>query len=287
MKRLAVLIPVKLARSLADQVSDAGIAAIDTSEAEEAGKVWLSVYCEDADVEVLLARCQPIATALARRLGVSPLPQFEVRDVPDDWQTRWTLSLEPARLVPNLVLIAEGVDYRAEPGERVLRLEAGLFFGFGEHATTQMMSRWLADHCEGKTVVDVGCGTGVLSFVAAHVGASRVFGVDIDRPSVESAQRNAAYNGFGELCTFSTEPIQGVERSFDLVVANIDAGTLCLLASALVGVLAPGGGLALTGVLEEQAQSVQDAFEALGLGLEVAEEREGWVLLASHAHWHH
>src|SRR5690606_2514021 len=130
-------------------------------------------------------------------------------------------------------------------------------------------------------VIDVGAGTGVLSFVAAFAGAKSVFGIDIDIPSVESAQRNAVNNGWQELCTFCSEGLDAVREQFEIVLANIDAKTLTLLAGELVRVLGPNGRIALTGVLVEQAATVREAFGKAGLLVEVCVERDGWVLLTN------
>jgi ribosomal protein L11 methyltransferase len=205
-----------------------------------------------------------------------------VRDVRSDWETHWALQLAPAHLAAGLVLVAKGVVYEAAPGERVLSLEPGLFFGFGEHPTTQLICAWIAEHCAGKKVIDVGCGTGVLSLVAAHAGAASVLGIDIDVPSVESAKRNAQSNGWEATCRFSSDHLERVQERFEVVLANIDAGTLSAMGGDLARVLSPGGKLALTGVLDEQTSGLRDRFAELGVPLCVSAERQGWVLLTNH-----
>jgi ribosomal protein L11 methyltransferase len=281
-KQLKALVPVRLATPVTTIVSEAGVAAVDTSaQPDEEGRVWVTAYCEDAETLALRKRCQAELAKLARRMGVAPVPKFEIEAVRADWATSWTLVLPPARLAPGLVLIAEGVDYEAVEGERVLRLEAGLYFGFGEHPTTQLISGWITEFCPQRRVLDVGCGTGVLAFVAAFARATSVFGVDIDVPSVESAQRNAAKNGLNELCEFSGDALETVSGQYEVVLANIDAKTLTLLAGQLCRVLAAGGLVALTGVLEEQAAGVVEAFGRAGVAVRVIAEREGWVLLTN------
>jgi ribosomal protein L11 methyltransferase len=282
-KLLKVLVPARMASSLTTLLSEvAAAAAVDTgAEPDDQGRVWVTVYCADDQAAQMRKRCEPALTELARRLGVTPAPKFEVGDVRADWETSWTQLLPPARLVPGLVLVAEGVDYEAAAGERVLRLEPGLYFGFGEHPTTQLISEWVSDHCRDKRVLDVGCGTGVLAFVAAFARAKAVVGIDIDAPSVQGAQRNAAKNGWQGVCTFSADALQQVSGQFDVVLANIDAKTLTLLAPELCRVMAPGGQVALTGVLDEQAAAVRDAFAAAGTQVSVLASREGWVLLTN------
>lgn len=282
MKQLRALVPARLATSLTSLIEEAGALAVDTSaEPDLQGRVWITAYCEEASAPALRRRCQLGLDELAQRWSVEPTPNFESQDVRADWETSWTQVLPPARLTPGLVLIADGVAFQPAAGERVVRLEPGLFFGFGEHPTTQLISEWISEHCANKRVLDVGCGTGVLAFVAAFAGARSVLGIDIDAPSVESAQRNAVRNGWQDACTFSMDALERVSTEFDVVLANIDAKTLTLVARDLCRVLAPGGRVALTGVLEEQAASVRHALASSGVTVEVGSRRQGWVLLAN------
>lgn len=282
MKQLKALVPTRLAAPLASLMSEAGASAVDTAtEADAHGRLLVTAYCEAARARGIAKRCQNELSELARRAKLGDTPKVEISDVSADWETSWTQVLPPARLAPALVLVPEGVAYQAAPGERVIRLEPGLYFGFGEHPTTQLISEWIGRSCLGASVLDVGCGTGVLSFVAAFAGAASVFGIDIDGPSVASAQRNASNNGWAEVCTFASDPLQDVERRFGVVLANIDARTLTSLAEHLCRVLAPGGRLALTGVLEEQVEGVCSALSAAGVPVEVSAVDSGWALLTN------
>lgn len=282
MKLLRVSVPNSWANALSDHLLSIGAQAVDTStEGAERGWVWVTAYVEEASARAVRGRGQTHLDAAARRAGTSPAPRLVSQAVRADWQTSWTQTLAPAKLVTGLVLVADGVAYEAAPGERVLRLEPGLFFGFGEHPTTQLIGEWLGRYAAGKSVLDVGCGTGVLAFVAAHVGAREVFGIDIDVPSVASARRNAFSNGWEGVCTFASDALQSVQAQFEVVVANIEGLTLGELAAELVRVLAQRGCMALTGLLVEQADDVRAAFAESGLRLEVVGERDGWVLLAN------
>lgn len=282
MKQLKVHVPARLSSPLARLAEEGGAAAVDTSvERDAQGRVWVTAYCEDAAAPSLGRRLRAELAELTRKLRLSEVPRVFVEDVRADWQTSWTQTLAPARIAPGLVLVAEGVECALLPGERLLRLEPGLYFGFGEHPTTQLISEWILEHCPERTVIDVGAGTGVLSFVAAFAGAKSVFGIDIDLPSVESAQRNAVNNGWQALCTFSSDGLEAVSGHYEVVLANIDAKTLTLLAADLIRVLGPNGRIALTGVLVEQAATVTEAFEKVGLSVDVCAERDGWVLLTN------
>lgn len=282
MKRLKVLVPSAWVAGLTEALFAAGAQAVDTStEGADAGKAWVTAYVEDAVAHAVRGRGQAYVNAAARRSGSAAPPRLVSEAVAADWQTSWTQVLPPARLAAGLVLVADGVAYEAAPGERVLRLEPGLFFGFGEHPTTQLMSAWLERYAARRSVLDVGCGTGVLAFVAAHVGARAVLGIDIDVPSVASARRNAVANGWDRVCSFASDPLGAIAARFDVVVANIEGLTLGALASELARTLGEGGLMALTGLLVEQADDVRAALAAAGVELDVVGEREGWVLLAN------
>lgn len=281
-RQLTALVPPQMSQGLASELLTLGAQAVDVSPVEgDTRDVRVISYWSASELVNNQRRAQAACRQLAQRLRIHPIPRLEVRKIRPDWETSWALALPPARLTRDLTLVAEGVAYEGAAGERVLRLEPGLYFGFGEHPTTQLIGAWIGQHCVGKTVLDVGCGTGVLAFIALHVGASRVLGVDIDVPSVESARRNADKNGFAPPnCTFSTQALAEVTETFDVVVANIDARTLGHLAPDLLRVCKPGARLALTGVLLEQAAELQARFEELGSPVEVVGERDGWVLLS-------
>lgn len=283
MKQLKIDIPRGLISKLDDRLLDVGALAVDIAPPDEADTAGVSVtvYLESSALEAVLAclgkQLKPLPTAEQQRV----VRDIVVVDVDDSWQSRWSDGLEPVMLVPGLVLVPDGVIYEVRRGERVMVLEKCLVFGFGEHPTTRMISGWLAPRAAHKTVLDVGCGSGVLAFVAAHHMATSAVGIDIDPLSVASATRNAERNGWQGTCTFESTPIDRVSKRFDVVVANVDSLTLERLSGQIAGTLAPNGAIAVTGVLEEQAQAVIDSFVAYDVRLRVCECSDGWVLLTN------
>jgi ribosomal protein L11 methyltransferase len=235
-------------------------------------------------------RSRPALARLGRALGAALRTlrietPVAVRPAPPrvaHWDTEWAHHLRPVRLSRSLTLVPTTWAGPVEPGGRALHLEPAMAFGFGEHPTTRLAARAIERACAGRrgaSLLDVGTGSGVLSIVAAASGAGRVVGLDVDPIAVRAARGNAARNGVGALCRFSTRPVAKVRRRFDLVVANIDAATLDALAPSLVRVLAPRGVMLLTGLLDEQRRAVVTRYREAGMSVTRSAREGEWVLV--------
>jgi len=158
-----------------------------------------------------------------------------------------------------------------------LKLDPGLAFGTGSHPTTRLCLRWLESNLvPGQSVLDYGCGSGILAIAAARMGARDVHGVDVDPQAIDASRANAVLNGVDAV--FATAE-QLRPRRFDVVVANILANPLVLLAPLLAGRVVPGGRIVLSGVLEDQAEAVISAYEPwFDIAIHAADD--GWVALA-------
>lgn len=209
-----------------------------------------------------------------------------LRDVPDeDWVRLTQSQFGPIQVGERIWIIpswhAGDPDLPSpEPGDSdVVRIELdpGLAFGTGSHPTTHLCLEWLA-RClpKGSTVLDYGCGSGILAIAAAMLGAGRVDAVDIDEQAVQSTRYNARNNQV-EVHAWLPDGLQ--EGCFDVVVANILSNPLKVLAPMLANRVAPGGRLVLSGVLERQADEVAAAYRPW-LELEVWKALDGWVCLA-------
>ncbi|WP_374675946.1 50S ribosomal protein L11 methyltransferase [Ideonella sp.] len=164
-----------------------------------------------------------------------------------------------------------------EAAERVIRLDPGLAFGTGTHPTTRMCLRWIAAHAaqlQAARVLDYGCGSGILAIGAALHGATEVDGVDIDPAAVEATRANAAANGV-RLTAGLADTAQG---TYAVVLANILATPLKLLAPLLCSHVAPGGHLVLAGILERQAEELRAAY-APWCAIDVLDSEDGWILM--------
>lgn len=164
----------------------------------------------------------------------------------------------------------------------VLRIDPGTAFGTGAHPTTRLCLSWLDRNLEpGASVLDFGCGSGILSICAALLGAGRVRGVDIDPQAVAASRDNARRNGVAALYTSPEEFALDANDRFDLVMANILANPLIVLAPTLVRRMRAGGRILLSGILERQADDVIAAYREAdpGLLLRRWEQDEGWIAL--------
>lgn len=203
-----------------------------------------------------------------------------IANVPDqDWVRLTQSQFEPVAITPDFWVVPSW-HQPPEQARKVIRLDPGLAFGTGTHPTTRMCLRWLAQHakpgCPWERVLDYGCGSGILAIGAALYGAKDVIGVDIDPAAVISTHSNAQANGV-TLAAGQPDLAQG---QFDVVVANILATPLKLLAPLLFSLVQPGGHLVLAGILKRQAEDLQ-AIYAEHLTLTVSDEEDGWILMTA------
>lgn len=216
-----------------------------------------------------------IADAL-EEAGVDETAHVELQDVAEqDWVRLTQSQFDPIRINDRLWIVPSW--HEAPDATAInLALDPGMAFGTGSHPTTHLCLDWLCDRIAGgESVLDYGCGSGILGLAAARLGAARVLGVDIDPHALAAAADNAQRNGVSLDLRSSGEPLA---ECFDLVVANILTNPLCVLAPLLSGRIAAGGHMALSGVLESQAEQVITAY-APYVPLQVGAVREGWVRL--------
>ncbi len=229
----------------------------------------VALFAPDADLPA-------IAAASAAAAGLTDTPPFEVTAVAEqDWVRLTQSQFEPIRINDRLWIVP---SWHAAPDPAAINLELdpGLAFGTGSHPTTHLCLDWLCGHMHaGASVLDYGCGSGILAIAAAKLGAGHVAGVDIDENALVSAADNAKRNGVTIQLLHSNQPL---DASFDIVVANILTNPLCVLAPLLAARTRAGGRIALSGILAPQADQVAAVYRPF-FELDVRAEREGWVLL--------
>lgn len=192
-----------------------------------------------------------------------------------DWVRLTQSQFAPVEITPEFWIVPTWHEPPAQAKE-VIRLDPGLAFGTGTHPTTRMCLRWIAGHGAAGRVLDYGCGSGILAIGAAKFGATEVIAVDIDQAAVDSTVLNAQANQV-ELSAGLPEAAQG---EFDVVLANILATPLKVLAPLLRAHVKAGGHLVLAGILERQADELKAAY-APYCALSVADTEDGWILMTA------
>ena len=238
---------------------------------------WLRSHLIALFVDEALARDAAKLLALQPFFENSTL--LNINAVPEqDWVRLTQSQFEPVPITPTFWVVPSWHEPPAG-AQWVLRLDPGLAFGTGTHPTTRMCLKWIAQHPpKGQRVLDYGCGSGILAIGAAMLGAASVDAVDIDPDAVTAAQANALANQV-DLNLGLPEVAVGV---YPLVVANILAAPLKVLAPLLCSHVETGGSLLLAGILERQTMDIQAAYQPY-MNLQVADTQEGWVLMRGQA----
>ncbi len=242
--------------ALSQRWSDSRIAALFEGDAspDELEALWNSLRAEATD-----------------SLGV-----HEFRVVPEtDWVRATQAQFEPIEITPKLWIVPTWCE-PPNPAVINLRVDPGLAFGTGTHPTTRLCLQWLSGlDLVGRKVLDYGCGSGILAMAAAALGATDVLGVDIDPQAVATARDNTGANNLAVRYAVSDDAFTD---QYDIVVANILAGPLTVLAPAICAHVKSGGQLALAGILTPQIERIQNAY-APWIAMTVSAERDGWVLM--------
>ncbi|MDO6765481.1 50S ribosomal protein L11 methyltransferase [Agarivorans sp. 1_MG-2023] len=179
-----------------------------------------------------------------------------------DWEREWMKDFHPMQFGKRLWICPSWTDV-PDPSAVNVMLDPGLAFGTGTHPTTALCLKWLDQlDLSGKTVVDFGCGSGILAIAAIKLGAERVVGIDIDPQAILASRDNAERNGVADKLELYLPKDQPTDFKADIVVANILAGPLKELAEVILAYLKPQGLIALSGILEEQSSTVVDAYQS-------------------------
>jgi len=221
------------------------------------------------------AAAAEVAEALGhlQAFGLRPIGELRTRVIHEaDWAEAWKAFFPVLRVGRRLVIRPTWRRHRARPGDVVLALDPGMAFGTGLHPTTRLCLAALEPLDEGgrlaeASVLDVGCGSGILAIAALRLGAASALGVDTDPIAVESTLANARKNRLARRLRARTGSLPTGAGPFDVVLANLIAGVLVPLAPALRDELRPGGTLVASGIFVDRVADVRDAFESAGLSV--------------------
>lgn len=197
-----------------------------------------------------------------------------------DWERAWMENFHPMQFGEHLWIVPRDRQPPADAVDPVVVfLDPGLAFGSGTHPTTALCLQWLdSQDITGKRLVDFGCGSGILAIAALKLGAGSALGIDHDPQALIASEQNAQENGVADRLSL-TESDAPVGAQADIVIANILASILIDLAEQIGSLVRPGGQIALSGILAEQATAVMAAYSG-SFELETPREQEGWVLIA-------
>jgi ribosomal protein L11 methyltransferase len=201
----------------------------------------------------------------------------------DDWADEWKKYYKVCKISDRITIKPTWEEYVPAPGEKVIELDPGMAFGTGTHPTTALSIRFLEKYLtSGDRVIDVGCGSGVLSIVAGKLGAEHVLALDLDPLAVEKTKENVAANHLTDIVhAREGDLLKGVSQTADLVVANILAEIIVKLVHDLPRVLKPGGVFIASGIIEEKAKWVETSLIDVGLELLETKHQDGWVAISA------
>lgn len=284
--QLSVVTDEHTAPELSDFFSELGAVSVTYSDAEDEPvyepaidqtQIWsntrvTALFELDADPDVL-------QTLVVNQFIGQPLRQWVAEVIQDQaWERAWMEHFQPMQFAGRLWVCPTGQEVQDE-GQVCMTLDPGLAFGTGTHPTTALCLEWLAGQdLRNKVMIDYGCGSGILAVAALLMGAEHAHGVDIDPQALTATEYNAEKNRVLERISYYL-PEQFSVTGADIVVANILAKPLIELSAVIAALVKPGGRLILSGILNEQAQAVAEAYRAQGLTVAEPVSQEDWCRL--------
>ena len=282
----------KDAEALGDELMETGSVSVTFQDSHDTPvfeplpgetRLWgdtdvIGLYDAETDMKLVIAQLEN--SPLLAPGFVHKIEQIEDKD----WEREWMDNLHPMRFGQRLWICPSWRDV-PDPTAVNVMLDPGLAFGTGTHPTTSLCLEWLDGlDLEGKTVIDFGCGSGILAIAALKLGAAHAIGIDIDPQAILASRDNAERNGVSERLSLYLPKDQPQDLQADVVVANILAGPLRELAPMISVLPRVGGHLGLSGVLASQAESVADAYRA-DFNIDPVAEKDEWCRITGVKHF--
>ncbi len=258
-----------------------------TSRGVEFKGNWIKAYCRQGEeARYCLKQLHRYYQDLQQLYPELPTLKVLQEDLQnEDWAESWKTFFKPIRIGKSIVVKPSWEPYESTAHQVVIEIDPERAFGTGNHPSTALCIEIL-EHILGSTsagegnsglsVLDVGTGSGILGIVAARLGAQRVLGLEIDPEALEAAQRNVERNGVVGIMSVSLTPLDQVEQTFDVVVANLTASLIAHLADDLAGHVSDRGLLLLSGILAEQVEEVAKCFETHYFKMVKSWSKEEW-----------
>ncbi|HHR5900866.1 TPA: 50S ribosomal protein L11 methyltransferase [Providencia alcalifaciens] len=282
----------KDAEALGDELMETGSVSVTFQDSHDTPvfeplpgetRLWgdtdvIGLYDAETDMKLVIAQLEN--SPLLAPGFVHKIEQIEDKD----WEREWMDNFHPMRFGQRLWICPSWRDV-PDPTAVNVMLDPGLAFGTGTHPTTSLCLEWLDGlDLEGKTVIDFGCGSGILAIAALKLGAAHAIGIDIDPQAILASRDNAQRNGVSERLSLYLPKDQPQDLQADVVVANILAGPLRELAPMISVLPRVGGHLGLSGVLASQAESVADAYRA-DFNIDPVAEKDEWCRITGVKHF--
>lgn len=236
-------------------------------------KCYLSAEIAEREIAKIMADLYATKARSNGEIDFGTLEEVKREIEGDDWIDVWKKHFRPIHL-GRIVVVPEWIAYEKQPDEEIVLLDSNMAFGTGEHETTSMCVELMQDYLlPDSTVVDVGCGSGILGISALKLGAKKAYLTDLDYVAVESAKHNCALNGVSDRAVVAhANLLDNATVKGEIVLANITAEVLALLAPSIPASLQKGGALILSGIIESRLPLVREAYGKVGM--EVIHERK-------------
>jgi ribosomal protein L11 methyltransferase len=279
------------ADALSEALLELGALSVDLLDADAGTPDELAIFGEHGEsmpgvwqhnrVSALFENNKDVGAILRKAssgIGLQQLPEHRIESLDDkDWVRLTQSQFEPIPISSRLWIVPTW-HTPSDPNAINIILDPGLAFGTGSHPTTRLCLRWLDDNLRGgESVLDYGCGSGILAIAAIKLGAAHATGVDVDLQAVIASNDNALANNVGNARFYL--PDDAPQSSYDLVLANILTNPLCILAPLLSKSTRTGGKIVLSGILEEQSQAVMNIYQQW-FDLDTPNFEGGWSCLS-------
>ncbi len=286
MKRWLVvelLIAKEFGEAVSNFLIEQGATGIEELEGDPERERLRTYFPEDESKKRILSVLRRYLRSLNKLLPENPRAQITTASIPEqDWGENWKRFFKPVQVTSRFLVKPPWSKVRLKRGQIPIEINPGMAFGTGTHATTVLCIRALEEALrkKGQSVLDVGTGSGILSIIAAKLGAKEAWGIDIDGVALENARENVERNHVSDIVKIRKGSIGSLRKKFDVVIANMDLKSLRRMRSPLVGRLGTQGVLILSGILEGEKESIRLHYLETGLLRWIQTSREGeWVCL--------
>ncbi|WP_269477060.1 50S ribosomal protein L11 methyltransferase [Hominibacterium faecale] len=253
----------------------------------------VSVYFEDTDegrekvqelkIAVMMLKSKEMEGVFGWDANLGRLYAEDVLVDDEDWKDKWKAYFKPAKVTEKLVVKPTWEDYQASPEELIIEIDPGMAFGTGTHETTGLCLGLIEKYLkEGQSLMDIGCGSGILSIAAAKLGSGPVLGVEIDPDAARTAEENVKANHVDDKVTVKIGDLtKDVDQKTDLIAANLIAPLIIELSQAAFDHLSDGGVFISSGILTEKKAVVEEAIVQAGFEILETQEKGEWCAVAA------